>query len=53
MSVETWQDDAWARGAAALVLATSFDAAGVSGEQGRQVRERLIAQAGRSEGLTP
>lgn len=53
VSVETWQDDGWARGAAALVLATSFDTAGVSGEQGRQVRERLIAQAGRGESVTP
>jgi predicted NBD/HSP70 family sugar kinase len=41
--VETWQDDAWARGAAALVLATPFDATGASGEQGRLVRARLSA----------
>jgi predicted NBD/HSP70 family sugar kinase len=41
--VETWQDDAWARGAAALVLATPFDATGTSGEQGRLVRARLSA----------
>lgn len=39
--VETWQDEAWARGAAALVLATPFDSAGVAGHQGQRVRERL------------
>lgn len=41
VAVETWQDDRWAQGAASLVLATPFDAHGVSGEQGRRVRERL------------
>lgn len=41
--VETWQDDSWAQGAAALVLATPFDADGVAGDQGRLVRERLTA----------
>lgn len=41
--VESWQDDRWAQGAAALVLATPFDADGVAGEQGRLVRERLVA----------
>lgn len=39
--VETWQDEGWAQGAAALVLATPFDSDGVAGEQGRLVRERL------------
>ncbi|MFT4028280.1 MAG: ROK family transcriptional regulator [Protaetiibacter sp.] len=43
--VETWQDDGWARGAAALVLATPFDATGATGEQGRLVRARLNARA--------
>ncbi|MCD1269351.1 ROK family protein [Microbacterium sp. MEC084] len=43
VSIETWQDDRWAQGAAALVLATPFDAHGRSGEQGRLVRERLAA----------
>lgn len=43
VEVERWQDDRWAQGAAALVLATPFDAQGVAGEQGRLVRERLIA----------
>lgn len=41
--VERWQDDRWAQGAAALVLATPFDARGVAGDQGRLVRERLVA----------
>jgi predicted NBD/HSP70 family sugar kinase len=40
--VEPWADDGWAQGAAALVLATSFDTEGIAGEQGRLVRERLI-----------
>lgn len=43
--VEGWQDDRWAQGAASLVLGTPFDADGVSGEQGRLVRERLIESA--------
>ncbi|HTN59186.1 MAG TPA: ROK family protein, partial [Protaetiibacter sp.] len=43
--VETWQDESWAQGAAALVLATPFDAEGVAGEQGRLVRERLSSGA--------
>ena len=41
VSVETWQDDRWAQGAACLVLGTPFDAHGISGDQGRWVRERL------------
>ena len=40
--VETWQDESWAQGAAALVLATPFDSDGVAGDQGRLVRERLV-----------
>ena len=47
VAVETWQDESWAQGAAALVLATPFDSDGVAGEQGRLVRERLVEQAGR------
>ncbi len=39
--VEGWQDEGWAQGAAALVLATPFDASGVAGEQGEMVRARL------------
>lgn len=41
VAVEMWQDDRWAQGAASLVLATPFDTAGLAGEQGRLVRERL------------
>jgi predicted NBD/HSP70 family sugar kinase len=42
VEVEGWDDTSWAQGAAALVLATPFDAAGAAGEQGRLVRARLI-----------
>ncbi|MCA2223466.1 ROK family transcriptional regulator [Nonomuraea aurantiaca] len=42
IEVESWDDTSWAQGAAALVLATPFDAAGAAGEQGRLVRARLI-----------
>ncbi|NUU07900.1 ROK family transcriptional regulator [Leifsonia sp. C5G2] len=45
VAVESWQDDRWAQGAAALVLATPFDADGIAGEQGRLVRERLVSTA--------
>jgi predicted NBD/HSP70 family sugar kinase len=48
--VEPWADDGWAQGAAALVLATSFDTEGVAGEQGRLVRERLIEHIRLGEG---
>jgi predicted NBD/HSP70 family sugar kinase len=44
--VESWQDDRWAQGAAALVLATPFGAAGgagVASDQGELVRQRLNA----------
>ncbi len=40
--IESWQDDRWAQGAAALVLATPFD---VAGDQGELVRRRLNASA--------
>lgn len=43
VAVERWRDDRWAQGAAALVLATPFDSQGLAGEQGRLVRERLVA----------
>ncbi len=43
VAVESWQDASWAQGAAALVLATPFDADGVSGDQGQLVRDRLVA----------
>jgi predicted NBD/HSP70 family sugar kinase len=39
--VEPWTEEAWARGAASLVLASPFDSAGNGGEQGRLVRVRL------------
>lgn len=42
IEIESWDDTSWAQGAAALVLATPFDAAGAAGEQGRLVRARLI-----------
>ena len=45
VEVETWQDESWAQGAAALVLATPFDADDVAGDQGRLVRERLVEQS--------
>lgn len=47
VEVETWQDESWAQGAAALVLATPFDAAGDAGDQGRLIRARLVEQAAR------
>ena len=43
--VEPWDEDKWALGAAALVLATPFDSTGTAGEQGRLVRARLHAGA--------
>jgi predicted NBD/HSP70 family sugar kinase len=45
--VESWQDESWAQGAAALVLATPFDADNVAGDQGRLVRERLVEPSSR------
>ncbi|MBM7506115.1 ROK family protein [Agromyces aurantiacus] len=45
VEVETWQDESWAQGAAALVLATPFDAAGDAGDQGRLIRARIVGQA--------
>lgn len=39
--VEPWDEDKWALGAAALVVASPFDTVGAAGEQGRLVRERL------------
>ena len=39
--VEPWDEDKWALGAAALVLATPFDATDTAGDQGRLVRQRL------------
>lgn len=45
VAVETWQDESWAQGAAAIVLATPFDSDGLAGDQGRLVRERLFEQS--------
>lgn len=45
--VETWADEGWAQGAAALVLATPFDADGTAGDQGRLVRARLVEHSNR------
>lgn len=45
VAVERWDDESWAQGAAAIVLATPFDSDGVAGDQGRLVRERLVEQA--------
>lgn len=45
VSIESWQDDRWAQGAASLVLATPFDTDGSFGEQGRLVRQRLVDQS--------
>jgi predicted NBD/HSP70 family sugar kinase len=49
VAVETWADESWAQGAAALVLATPFDQEGLSGDQGRLVRERLVEQSARQD----
>jgi len=46
VAVETWQDESWAQGAAAIVLATPFDVDGIAGDQGMLVRARLVEQAG-------
>lgn len=45
VAVETWQDESWAQGAAAIVLATPFDSDDLAGDQGRLVRERMVEQA--------
>lgn len=44
--IEPWDDSKWALGAAAIVLASPFDATGATGEQGRLVRERLHQSVG-------
>lgn len=45
VAVETWTDESWAQGAAAIVLATPFDSEGLAGDQGRLVRARLVEQS--------
>lgn len=51
VAVETWQDEGWAQGAAALVLSTPFDQENLAGDQGRLVRERLVEQSARQDGV--
>lgn len=41
VEIETWQEDRWAQGAAALVLGTPFEAD--AGTQSRRVRARMVA----------
>ncbi len=41
--IDSWDEDKWALGAAALVLASPFDQNGATGDQGSLVRERLHA----------
>ncbi|MDO8105989.1 ROK family transcriptional regulator [Isoptericola sp. b441] len=41
--IDSWDEDKWALGAAALVLASPFDQTGATGDQGSLVRERLHA----------
>lgn len=48
VEVELWQDDRWAQGAAALVLATPFAAGDTAGEQGRLIRGRMTGRVLRS-----
>ena len=46
--IDSWDEDKWALGAAALVLASPFDQNGATGDQGSLVRERLHAGPGRA-----
>ena len=45
IEVEPWEDDRWAQGAAALVLATPFDAGTLAGQQADLVLARLHGEA--------
>lgn len=47
VEIDSWDDEAWTRGAAALVLGSPFDTTGTTGEQGRLVRARLTATTAR------
>lgn len=49
--VESWEDEAWARGAAALVASAPFYSKESSGEQGRRVRARLTTVSAEAVGL--
>jgi predicted NBD/HSP70 family sugar kinase len=44
VEVEPWDDSAWAQGAAAIVLATPLDLAGLAGRQTEQVLARFHGQ---------
>ncbi|MCV2396000.1 ROK family transcriptional regulator [Actinotalea sp. M2MS4P-6] len=46
--IDSWDEDKWALGAAALVLASPFDQTGATGDQGSLVRERLHAATGQA-----
>ncbi len=46
--IDSWDEDKWALGAAALVLASPFDQTGATGDQGSLVRERLHAGPGQA-----
>jgi predicted NBD/HSP70 family sugar kinase len=52
VEVDQWDESSWARGAAALVLATPFDRNAVAGQQRLRVLARLHGSAGSDEGLT-
>ena len=45
IEVESWDDTAWAQGAAAIVLATPLDTTGPAGRQKQQVLARFHGQA--------
>lgn len=45
VEVESWDDSMWAQGAAALMLATPFDLAGLAGRQAPQVLARFHGNA--------
>ena len=49
VEVDSWDDSSWARGAAAIVLATPFDHNAPGGRQTPKVLERLHGTAGRGE----
>jgi predicted NBD/HSP70 family sugar kinase len=53
VAVENWQDESWAQGAAAIVLATPFDSDGLAGDQGRLVRARLVEQSAPQDAVGP
>jgi predicted NBD/HSP70 family sugar kinase len=52
VEVDQWDESSWARGAAAIVLATPFDRNAVAGQQRSQVLARLHGAAGNDDGVT-